>query len=72
MWLFSSVSGVDDLRVPRDQWNGEDLTYNEAGDVVPKGELFQRGGFVRAPFTFYNQGAININYGVKQATPVSS
>lgn len=61
VWFKSGVSGVDDLRIPRDQWNGEDIS-----DIVGSDErLFHRGGFVRLDFTFYNQGAVHVNWGFK-------
>lgn len=68
VWFRSGVSGVDDVEVPRDQWNGvlQDLIDDGTFTTdLSKGNLFHSGGFNRIDFTFYNQGAADVNWGVK-------
>lgn len=61
VWFKSGVSGVSDLVIPRDQWNGDDLS-----DIVGSDEnLFHMGVFGRLDFTFYNQGCVHVNVGIK-------
>lgn len=61
VWFRSGVSGVSDLRVPRDQWNGENIN-----DVAPaKGDFIKKGGFLRIDHTFYNQGSVDVNWAFK-------
>jgi len=62
VWFKSGVSGVSDKVVPRDQWNGDELEFSID---IAKGSLFHRGGFVRTDYTYYNQGGVKVNYGVK-------
>jgi hypothetical protein len=61
VWFSSGVAGVDDQIVPRDQWNGDDLSEFDA-DLS---SLFHRTGFVRIDHTFYNQGSADVSWGVK-------
>lgn len=61
VWFWSGVDGVDNKVVPRDQWNGDDLSDFD----IDKGELFKRQGFFRHPHTFYDQGEASIYYGIK-------
>lgn len=62
VWFKSGITGVPDKRVPRDQWNGEDID-----DIArDKGEILKAGGFERNKFTFYNQGNVNVNWGFKK------
>jgi len=70
VWFYSGVSGVSNLRVPRDQWNGELAQKIADGDFddedLSKGNLFNRGGFVRIDHTFYDEGTAKVNYGIKK------
>lgn len=61
VWFRSSVAGVSNLRIPRDEWNGDNLTEFD----IDVGELFHAGGFLRLDHTFYDQGQIDVNWGVK-------
>lgn len=61
VWFHSANTGVDNRVIPRENWNGDDLSqYN-----VDLSNLFHRGGFVRIDHTFYNEGAVNVNFGIK-------
>jgi hypothetical protein len=63
VWFRSGVAGASDRVVPRDQWNGEDLSEFEADLSEP----FHRGGFFRLDHTFYNHGNVDVNFGIKTA-----
>jgi len=64
VWFRSGVSGVSDVVIPRDQWNGDDLSVFDSEDLS-KGNLFHRGCFCRIDHTFYNHGGVDINIGIK-------
>lgn len=59
VWFRSAVPGVSDLRIPRDQWNGDEV------ENLPDVPLTELGGFLRIDFTFYDHGQADVNWGVK-------
>jgi len=55
VWFDSSVTGVSDLVIPKEQWDNPN---------VPT-KLFRDGGFMRVNYYFYDEGFARINWGVK-------
>jgi len=58
IWFRSAVPGVPDRVIPKDQWDNPGVST----------DFFRDGGFIRAPFTFYDEGYARLNWNVKTDT----